>query len=264
MEQLLARVTEKQDRLAKARPLPSESLRSLRDDFLVRYAHETTALEGNTLSLAETQVVLENGITIGGKLLREHLEVVNARDAMVWLEGFVSTGEPITVETILRLHEIIMQGILGSDAGIYCRQAVRIVGSMHVPPNWVKIPDAVEGFIKWVNQDAEEEHPIVFAAKAHVSLVGIHPFTDGNGRLSRMFVNLLLMRAGYPPALYSSTDRAQYLDSLERAHMKGHMDDFVVLTVQAVETMLDQYLEILYMTLEGEETPNKGFRRGLR
>jgi Fic family protein len=208
MEQLLTRVTEKQDRLAKARPLPAESLRSLRDDFLVRYAHETTALEGNTLSLHETQVVLENGITIGGKLLREHLEVVNARDAMVWLENFVATSEPITEDTILRLHEIITQRILGSNAGVYRRQAVRIVGSAHIPPNSVKIPDAMEGFIKWVVQGVGEEHPIAFAAKAHVSLVGIHPFDDGNGRVSRMLVNLLLMRAGYPPALYSSTDRA--------------------------------------------------------
>ena len=264
MEQLLVRVTEKHDRLAKARPLSAESLRSLRDDFLVRYAHETTALEGNTLSLHETQVVLENGITIGGKLLREHLEVVNARNAMVWLEGFVATSEPVTEDTILRLHEIIMQGILGVDAGAYRRQAVRIVGSSHIPPNWVKIPDAMEGFITWLNQGAGEEHPIVFAAKAHVSLVGIHPFIDGNGRVSRMLVNLLLMRASYPPALYSSTNRAEYLDSLERAHVEGHMDDFVALTAEAVETMLDQYLEILDMTLEGEEGESRGSGRGLR
>ena len=264
MEHILARITEKQDRLAKARPLPAESLRSLRDDFLIRYAHETTALEGNTLSLAETQVVLENGVTIGGKLLREHLEVINARDAMVWLEDFISSSEPIREDTILRLHEIIMQGILGADAGTYRRQPVRMVGSAHIPPNWVKIPDAMEGFTKWLDQGCEGEHPIVFAAKAHVSLVEIHPFIDGNGRVSRMLVNLLLMRAGYPPALYSSTERAQYLESLERAHTEGTIEDFVRITAQAVETMLDEYLEILDMTLEGENPPDKGFKRGLR
>ncbi len=252
MEALLVRVTEKYNRLANARPLPTESLRSLRDDFLVRYAHETTALEGNTLSLHETQVVLENGITIGGKLLREHLEVVNARDAILWLENVAAACEPISEDIILRLHEIIMRGILGAEAGSYRRQPVRIVGSSHIPPNWVKVPDAMAAFVARVSKGPGQEHPISFAARAHVELAAIHPFIDGNGRVSRMIVNLLLMQAGYPPALYTATSRAQYLETLERAQVQGDDEEFVALTAAAVETMLDRYLELLRMTEDAD------------
>lgn len=252
MEALLVRVTEKYNRLANARPLPAESLRSLRDDFLVRYAHETTALEGNTLSLHETQVVLENGITIGGKLLREHLEVVNARDAIVWLEDVAADREPLSEDIILRLHEIIMRGILGAEAGSYRRQAVRIVGSSHIPPNWVKVPDAMAAFVAGLGKGPGHEHPISFAARAHVELAAVHPFIDGNGRVSRMIVNLLLMQAGYPPALYTATSRAQYLETLERAQVQGDEEGFVALTAAAVETMLDRYLELLLMTEDAD------------
>lgn len=115
------------------RLLSVESLRSLHDDFLIRYSHETTAIEGNTLSLSETQVVLENGVTIGGKLLREHLEVVNARDAIIWMENVVAEKRPVAEDTILKLHEIIMRGILGGAAGRYRRVPVRIVGPSCIP-----------------------------------------------------------------------------------------------------------------------------------
>ena len=103
--------------------------------------------------------MLENGITIGGKLLREHLEVVNARDAILWLEDVATAREPLTEDTIGSLHEIIMRGILGTEAGSYRRQAVRIVGSSHIPPNWVKVPDAMAAFVAGVNKGPEQEHP---------------------------------------------------------------------------------------------------------
>ena len=257
MESVLARVTEKYNRVANARPLPPESVQSLRDDFLVRYAHETTAIEGNTLTLHETQVVLENGITIGGKLLREHLEVVNARDAMVWIEDVATDHEPLTEGIILNLHEIITKGILGADSGSYRRHPVRITGSSLVPPNWVKVPDLMLEFVKRINQGAEGQHPISFASRAHIELAAIHPFIDGNGRVSRMIVNLLLMRSGYPPALYTATDRVQYLDTLEHAQVTGQEDGFVVVTTAAVEIMLDRYLEILDLA----EDASRQFRR---
>ncbi|WP_461410476.1 Fic family protein [Ferrimicrobium sp.] len=245
LDAVLARVTEKHDRLASARPLPEASVRSLREDFLVRYSHETTALEGNTLSLHETQVVLEDGITIGGKLLREHLEVTNARDALVWLEAVASSEDPITESTVLRLHEILMQGILGPEAGNYRRVPVRIVGSSHMPPNWTIVPHAMMRFTERLAMGSNGEHPVIFAARAHIEFAGIHPFIDGNGRVSRMLVNLLLMRAGYPPALYLATDRARYLDAIERAQVDGTDEDFIIVTAEAVETMLDRYLQLL-------------------
>jgi len=250
MVAILERVTDKHHRLSMARPLPDESLRSLRDDFLVRYSHETTALEGNSLSLCETQVVLENGIAIGGKLLAEHLEVLNVRDALIWLEDFVSSSEPVSDDTILHLHSIILRGLLGLQAGAYRRQAVRIVGSTHVPPNWVRVPDAMAAFVEGLHEDGE--HPVVFAARAHLELARIHPSVDGNGRVSRMLVNLVLERAGYLPALYSADDRNEYLDALERAYSYGDEVPFIALTARAIEVVLDQHLDLLAMTSETE------------
>lgn len=252
MDESLERVTEKLKLLAKSKPLPDVSARNLHEDFLIRYAHETTAIEGNTLTLHETQVVLENGITVAGKLLREHLEVVNARDAMVWLEQDEVQREPITETTILHIHSIIMRGILDGEAGSYRRYPVRIIGSSHVPPNWVKVPERMERFVDRIAQGPGDEHPVSFAARAHIELAAIHPFIDGNGRVSRMIVNLLLMQSGYPPALYSGTNRANYLSALERAQTEGDDGAFIAITAEAVETVLDRYLGIVQMVEQAE------------
>lgn len=249
---MLDRLTAKQTQIARARPLPDETLRSLLDDFLIRYAHETTAIEGNTLTLHETQVVLERGITVAGKTLREHLEVVNVRDAWEWLNHLVRNQRPVTEEAILKLHEILMKGILGEEAGMYRRQPVFIRGSRHVPPNWVKVPDLMAKFVVRVQQRPKDEHPIRFAAQAHIDLAAIHPFVDGNGRVCRMLVNILLMKDGYPPALYTQTNRAAYLKALETAQVNGQTEDFIRITAQATEFMLDRYLLALRQVREAE------------
>ena len=226
IDDTLSRLTKKVALLANAPRLPAESLRSLTKDFLIRYAHETTAIEGNTLTLHETQVVLETGIVIAGKTLREHLEIVNAAGAMIWIEDAADAKVVVSEELILQLHEIMMRGILDRDAGSYRRQAVRIAGSRHVPPNWVRMPEMMERFVMRIGEGAGVAHPIAFAAKAHVELAGIHPFVDGNGRVSRMMANLLLLQSGYPPALYESTNRVQYLETLERAQTDGDDQGF--------------------------------------
>lgn len=133
LEQLLQRVTQQQDQIAQARPLPEATLRSLLDDFLIRFAHDTTALEGNTLTLHETQVVLEHGITIGGKTLREHLEVTNVAKAWEALNAWVRSAEPLTEELLIHLHRLTMAGILPEEAGHYRTVPVFIRGSQHVP-----------------------------------------------------------------------------------------------------------------------------------
>jgi len=135
MQAVLERVIAKHRQLLSLPPLPEESLQSLRDDFLVRYAHETTAIEGNTLSLEETRMILQGGISIGGKPLREHFEVINSHRALIWLEDFIASGKPVSEETILELHAIVMDHILDRDVEAYRRQPVRIAGSPHIPPN---------------------------------------------------------------------------------------------------------------------------------
>lgn len=249
---LLDRLSAKQAEIAAARPLPPETLRSLLDDFLIRYAHETTALEGNTLTLHETQVVLERGITVAGKTLREHLEVVNVRDAWEWLNGVVQEPGPITEEAILKMHEILMKSILGDEAGAYRRVPVFIRGSRYVPPNWVKVPDLMAAFATRLQEGPKGKHPIRFAAEAHIELGAIHPFIDGNGRVCRMLVNLLLMTSGYPPALYTQTSRAAYLTALETAQVENQPDSFIEVTAEASEFMLDRYLLALHQIRDAE------------
>ena len=254
-------VDQKQLRLNSARPLPAGTLRSLEEDFTLRYVHATTAIEGNTLTLSETQVVLENGITVGGKTIREHLEVLNMRDALGWLRAVVHRAEVVTDRTILDMHRIIMAGILHEEAGFYRRQPVYIRGSAHEPPNWVKVPQLMEELAKRLEPDAVPEHPLAFAAQAQLELTRMHPFVDGNGRTARLLTNLLLMRRGFPPAMYSDTDRAEYIDAI-RAADAGSPSRFILLTARGVEFTQDRYLFMLHQADEGDAHDAPGGGRG--
>ncbi len=268
LPELLARLTTQQQEIARARPLPEPTLLSMMDDFLIRYAHETTAIEGNTLTLHETQVVLEHGITIGGKTLREHFEVVNIRSAWEWLQDIVRNRTALTEETILTLHRLITQGILGPETGRYRTVPVYIRNSMHVPANPVKVPDLMADFIERFRERKVDEHPIRYAARAHIDLAGIHPFIDGNGRVSRMLVNLLLMRDGYPPALYTMTSRGEYMRTLEIAQYRGDIEPFVRVTAEAIRFMIDRYLHAIEQTRQADahyrpRTPPRDQDRGI-
>ncbi len=249
---ILNRLTAQQSEIAAARPLPEPTLRSLLDDFTIRYAHHTTALEGNTLTLEETQVVLEHGVTIGGKTVREHLEVLNVRDAWERLKAAVAPGSRLTEDLVLDVHKVLMKGILEDDAGRYRRVPVYIRGSMDVPPNWAKVPDLMAGFAQTFGVRLADEHPIHFAARAHVDFVGIHPFSDGNGRTARMLVNFMLMREGWPPALYAVTDRAAYLRAIRSARTDNDLLPIIRVTAAATSFMIDRYLHAIRQVREGE------------
>ncbi|MDI9261041.1 Fic family protein [Alicyclobacillus sendaiensis] len=240
---VLYRIDVKKNILDTARPLPPASVKSLIEDFRIRYTHETTAIEGNTLTLRETQAVLEHGITIRGKPLREHLEVTNAYDTLKWLEQKVQSREPVSERLILELHRMLMNGILKEEAGFYRRVPVFIQGASHVPQNWRKVPHEMEKFEAWVKEAETNTHPVVLAAQAHIRLAQIHPFIDGNGRTCRLLVNYILMTHGYPPALYQVEKRAEYLKALEEAD-HGNEEPFIYVTAEATEWTLDRYLSI--------------------
>ena len=245
IKDLLNRLTAKRVRIAQGPPVSSASLNSLWDDYALRQAHETTALEGNTLTLRETQAVLERGVTIPGKSFREHLEVVNAHRTWAWLRPLAERGEQLLTETlVLEMHRRLMQGILEDEAGFYRRTAVYIRGSFHVPPNWVKVPDLMAAWTARYAAGPGTEHPVRWVAQAHIDLVQIHPFLDGNGRTTRMVVNLLLGREGYPPALYSAAERQTYLQALEMAD-RGDARPFIAVTARAVEWTQDRWLGLL-------------------
>jgi len=242
LDKILQHLDIKKSKLDLARPLPPASVRSLMDDFRLRYTHETTAIEGNTLTLRETQAVLEHGITVHGKPLRDHLEVINANEALDWLNKAVESKEPASEMLVMEFHRILMKGILKEDAGYYRRVPVFIKGAKHIPPNWRKVPSLMEELETWLKE--AKDHPVVLAAEAHIRLARIHPFVDGNGRTCRLLVNYILMQHGFPPALYTSENRDQYMQALDDVE-GGDEEPFIRITAEATEWMLDRYLTIV-------------------
>ncbi len=253
IEGLLEALDNKKRRIDNARSLPSATLTSLKDDFVIRYAHETTALEDNTLTIYETQVVLKLELTIGGKTVREHLEVLNIRQALSWLDSLITAGAPITENTVAQIHRIVMQGILPDEAGLYRRVPIYIQGARHVPPNGIKVPVLMQSFGDQL-KETTSDHPVRNAALTHIDLVRIHPFIDGNGRTARLLTNLLLLRAGYPPALYTTDQRRDYVQTLDAATFERKPDAFIQLTIEAVDRMADRYLTMIKLVEEGRES----------
>lgn len=236
-------LTKKKQRLDAFRPLPPALLRNLADWFRVELTYTSNALEGNTLTRSETAIVLEKGITVGGKSLREHLEVRNHAQALEFVQGLIERKTiHISLAEILAIHEIILRGIDDEHAGRFRNISVRISGSSVVLPNAQKVPQLMEEFQKWL-KSAQNLHPVAFAGEAHYRFVSIHPFIDGNGRSARLLMNLLLMMAGYPPAIIRKRDRSAYLAALEKAQLGGSRDDFDKLIEKAVSRSLDIYLK---------------------
>jgi Fic family protein len=207
-------------------------------DFIVRYTHNTTALEGNTLTLQETQVVIESGLVIEGKPLREHLEVVNVVDALHHVDDLVADPRPLTEDDVRDLHALLMQKLVDRP-GAYRTERVLIVGATHVPPNPRKVPDAMAELAACLNEPVPGEPHVAHAARVHHRLAQIHPWTDGNGRTARLLTSVLTMRAGYPPPLYEAKERYLYLEALSHADL-GDLGELTEMTARAIEVALLQ------------------------
>ena len=235
--------TEKKARLDLFRPLPITLIRNLEDWFRIELTYTSNAIEGNTLTRRETALVVEKGLTVGGRSLIEHIETVNHAVAFNWVQDQV-TRKPgsLTQRDILQIHGMILKGIDDDQSGRYRSVAVRISGSTVVLPNPLKVPDLMNDFAKWMKK-AANIHPIEFAAEAHYRLVSIHPFVDGNGRTARLLMNMILLINGYPPAIIAKHDRLAYIASLEKAQRGGAKDDYLKIIAKAVGRSLDIYLK---------------------
>lgn len=245
MDKKLKLLTDKKQRLDTFRPLPPELVANLDEWFKVELTYTSNAIEGNTLTRAETALVVEKGITIKGKSLKEHLEATNHVEALDYIKTLVSKKRQDLRELdILEIHKAILQKIEENHAGRYRTQYARLTGSETVLPNPVKIPDLMKVFINWLTGE-NLDHPAKIAADAHFKLVTIHPFSDGNGRTSRLLMNLLLMQAGYPPAIIRKEDRLEYVNALEKGQAGNDIGDFYNLIYEAVDRSLDIYLEAL-------------------
>ena len=229
--------------LDSKRPIPKETLKSLRESINLEWTYNSNGIEGNTLTLRETQVVLE-GITVGGKSIKEHLEAINHEKAILFLDDLVKDNEPISEWNIKNIHQLILKDIDNENAGRFRKENVTIKGATHIPPDYLKVPELMEKLILTYNTWSEY-HPIIQAALLHGELVKIHPFVDGNGRTSRLLMNLVLMNNGYNPVIIKKESRLKYYEALDKAHTTGNYTDFVKLVVELEIEMLNKYLKLL-------------------
>ena len=234
----------KKQQLDAKRPLPKYTVQSLREKLFLEWTYNSNAIEGNTLTINETKVVLE-GITVGGKTLREHLEVINHRDAISYVEGIVQKEEPFSEWQIKNLHRLVLKGIHDEYAGVYRDQQVFISGATHTPPAPYLIQEEMDKLMHWYETEAMTLHPIVRSAMLHAIFVGIHPFIDGNGRTSRLLLNLELMKDGYPPTVIRVENRLAYYESLDKSIAQEDFNDFIQLVSEEVERSLDLYISVI-------------------
>lgn len=238
---LLKRLTEKHALLEALRPLPDAAVRRLNDQITIEWIFNSNAIEGNTLTLRETQLILETGLTIGGKSLREHFEVINHKEAIDYVEDLVTGHDSIAISHMRQMHKLVLSGI-DENAGQYRNIQIQIAGARHQPPEAWEVPQQMSDWADWLNKGARDVHPVERAALAHHRLVTIHPFIDGNGRTARLAMNLLLMRDGYPATIILRTNRRQYYRVLAQADA-GNYTPLVNFVARAVERNLTLYLE---------------------
>ncbi len=236
-------LSKKKKQLDCFRPLPPELAKNLDDWFKVELTYTSNAIEGNTLNRRETAIIIEKGLTVGGKTLKEHLEASNHAHALYFVHSLIKKKpSQLTAKDILAIHDIILKGLDDKNAGYYRNVPVRISGSTVILPNPRKVADLMEEFQLWLTSK-HDLHPVAFAGEAHYRLVTIHPFVDGNGRTARLLMNLLLMMAGYPPAIIRKSDRLAYISALETAQLGGSKEPYEKIITKAVERSLDIYLK---------------------
>lgn len=215
--------------------------------FDIEYTYESNKIEGNTLTLQETALIIEKGLTIGGKSLNEHLEATNHYFAIDFIKEIAKDREPITERNVLSIHKLILQSIDNKNAGAYRSVQVLISGAKHVPPQPYLIQKEMENLFIWYSENKEVLHPVELAALMHEKLVTIHPFIDGNGRTARLLMNLILLQHGYPIAILKgdAESRLQYYHTLETAQMEHNNAPFITLIAENLLNTMKRIIEIV-------------------
>ncbi|RNL81712.1 Fic family protein [Sinomicrobium pectinilyticum] len=239
------RLLDKKEVLKNQRPLPAIALRKIKESLMIEWTYNSNSIEGNTLSLRETQMVLQEGITIKGKSLREHFEAKNHESAIHHLYTLVeNTTYALKSSDILSLHGYILRSIEDEFAGRLRNGGVRISGANFTPPNAKKVSGLLDELIDFVQNNPAGLNDIELATVFHHKFVWIHPFFDGNGRTVRLAMNLLLMRKGFPPAIILKNDRKKYYEALNQAN-RGNYHKLILLISQALERTLNIYISAL-------------------
>ena len=240
-ESLLALIDKKKKELDNRRPLTEGEIERFNEEFTVEYTYNSNAIEGNTLTLRETDLVLR-GLTIDRKPLKDHMEAVGHKEAFEFVSELVKQNEPLSERIIKQIHFLVLVGNK-DDRGVYRKVPVRIMGVKHEPVQPYMIEPKMEELLKSFMEG--EEHIITKLARFHIEFEGIHPFIDGNGRTGRLLVNLELMKAGYPPIDIKFTDRMEYYKAFDEYHENHNLSAMESLFANYVNSRLDMYLKIL-------------------
>ncbi len=213
----------------------------------LEYTFESNRIEGNTLTLKETDLVINKGLTISGKSMREHLEAINHVEAVAYIKQLIERNFSFNERELLSVHNLILRGIIPEDAGRFRKVQVMIKGSSHMPPQPFLVPKQMEDYFLWMEENENKLHPVILAAEMHERLVTIHPFIDGNGRTSRLIMNLILLQNGYVIANIKGDyeTRMKYYQSLETAQTSGNKEDFILLIAQIEKECMQRYLDII-------------------
>ena len=242
MEDLVRAIAAKQARLLALRPLSQAALLAVQKAFDVELTYTSNAIEGNTLTLRETAELIEHGLTVGGKPLRDHLEALDHYDAVLWMRELAAGTVPVGELAVREMHRRIVARSQPEIAGIYSTLPRRIAGSSVIFPNAAKIPELMLEYGKRLLHIPGTPEAIF---DAHFGLTAIHPFSDGNGRTARLFMNLLLLRADYLPIAIGPGERKEYLDALEQGSAEGHRASFQVFMHRRLDATFDQYLRLI-------------------
>ncbi|VAW36737.1 Fic domain protein, MA2133 type [hydrothermal vent metagenome] len=247
------------------RPLNQSQLKNLQESFDTEYTYESNRIEGNTLSLMETDLVINKGITVSGKTMQEHQEAINHKEAVLLIRELAQNNQKLNETTLLKIHAIILHNIDPENAGFYRRDRVRIQGSNHVCPNPIKVPNLMYDLFDFYAESKDTMHPVELAANIHEKLVSIHPFIDGNGRTARLIINLILLQNGYPITIINSDrdKREEYYKALEAAHLSPDRENinntkFQLLMAKYVKEWTFKYLNMFAPSIR-EDAQDKGY-----
>ena len=237
----------RKSQLDRLRPLSGKTLAALAVWYDAELTYTSNAIEGNTLTRAETAIVLEKGITVSGKPLKDHMEAIGHQDALRYVRTLAASPEPIRESGVRQTHQLVMARADPAAAGRYARHQRLISGTPHVPPPPAMIAPLMGDFGQWLAQAPANAET---AFKAHEQLATIHPFEDGNGRTARLLMNLILMRAGYPPVIIGPDQRPAYINSLIALQTGGNAAPYRRLMAERLGDILDQHLQILSRGLD--------------
>ncbi len=252
MEVLLSQIDDLKQSLDSFRPLEGVHVEKLEKYFEEIYTYDSTTIEGNTLTLQETSLVLSKGITIGGKTLKEHFEIKNHADAIDYIKAVASNDEPFNKRVLLNIHHLILKEIDNANAGCYRNVEVSISGSKHRPPTFLQVDSLMDALFEFYETNKGTMNPVLLASEMHERLVTIHPFVDGNGRTSRLLMNLILLQHGYPITNISSENalREEYYKALESVQTGADTEIFNRFIAKNVKNALMQFLEMIAVNKE--------------